>query len=44
MIMIQNIWLKMTQIIKNKNEIEKSIIVLDIIEAIEQFLTVQKKD
>jgi len=31
------------QIIKNKNEIEKSIIVLDIIEAIEQFLEVSKE-
>lgn len=31
------------QIIKNKNEIKKSIMVLDIIEAIEQFLEVSKE-
>lgn len=31
------------QVIKNKNEIEKSIMVLDIIEAIEQFLIVSKE-
>ena len=31
------------EVIKNKNEIEKSIIVLDIIEAIEQFLEVSKE-
>ena len=31
------------QIIKNKNEIEKSIIILDIIESIEQFLEVSKE-